>query len=371
MTGLAQWMSGIFSRGDAGIAVPAMDGVLKPNTGLEHAERIAAFADIDDVAPAEEGLFVSAGSSLYKLLLKLGQGKAEPVANFDGDIGFVTGLGENGLAVGVLGQGIHVGTPGKFASIELPDELSACMTAAAMMPSGELAISVGSTRNGAREWKRDLMERGKSGLVFMLNLETGEHRRVADGLAYPHGIALHKDGRLLVTEAWRHRVIALDAAAGGSTETLLDDLPAYPARLAPALDGGYWLALFAPRRQLFEFVLREHGFRRDMMESVPPDEWVAPALGASGHYDHPLQQGSVRQMGLLKPWAPSSSYGLVVKCDERMRPLKSWHSRADGHMHGVTAVVETDLGVYAASKGADAVLMLQSVREPVQNGRQN
>ncbi len=371
MVGFAQWIGGVFSRGDAGVAVPAMDGVLKPNTGLENAERIAALAGIDDVAPADDGLFVSAGTSLYKVPLRPGPGKAQQVAGFDADIGFVARIGENGLAVGLPGQGVLVGAPGKFASIALPDEWSACMTAATIMPSGELAICVGSTRNGAGEWKRDLMEHGRSGCVFVLDPETGKHRMVADGLAYPNGIAIHKDGRLMVTEAWRHRVVAISPSGGTSMETLLDDLPAYPARLTPALDGGYWLALFAPRRQLFEFVLREDGFRRDMMASVPSDEWVAPALGASDHYDHPLQQGSVRQMGALKPWAPSSSYGLVVKCDEAIRPLKSWHSRADGHVHGITAVVETDLGVFAASKGAGALLKLPSAEQPDQKGRRN
>ena len=39
---------------------------------------------------------------------------------------------------------------------------------------------------------------------------------------------------------------------------VLADLPAYPGGSALAGDG-YWLALFAPRSQLVEFVLREPG----------------------------------------------------------------------------------------------------------------
>ena len=38
---------------------------------------------------------------------------------------------------------------------------------------------------------------------------------------------------------------------------MLDELPGYPARLSPAQDGGFWLAVFAGRTQLIEFVLRE------------------------------------------------------------------------------------------------------------------
>ena len=53
--------------------------------------------------------------------------------------------------------------------------------------------------------------------------------------------------------------------------------PAYPGRIAPAADG-YWLALFAPRSQLVEFVLREPAYRKRMMAEVPQPFWIAPTL---------------------------------------------------------------------------------------------
>ena len=45
-------------------------------------------------------------------------------------------------------------------------------------------------------------------------------------------------------------------------------------------------------------------------------------------------------MGIHKPWAPSRSYGLVVRLDAAMRPVASFHSRANGHRHGVTSAIE-------------------------------
>jgi hypothetical protein len=47
------------------------------------------------------------------------------------------------------------------------------------------------------------------------------------------------------------------------------DLPGYPARISPAQAGGSWLAVFAPRRQIVEFVLREPAYRKRMLQEVP------------------------------------------------------------------------------------------------------
>ena len=362
MGSLVSWANSVFSRGDAGISVPAMDGVLKPNMALDGAEQVSRLPEIDDLAFVEGSIVASAGNALHVVPANSGRKKAGFVASFESEIGFVTALGDGGLAVGVLGQGVQTGVPGGFRKIGLAPDVAGCMTAAAALPDGRLAICIGSRSNSAADWKRDLMEHGQSGQVLLLDVRSGKQQLVADGLAYPYGIAVQTDGRLIVSESWRHRVIALDTRGSRPPEVLLDDLPAYPARLTPASDGGFWLALFAPRRQLFEFVLREDGFRQDMMANVPLGEWVGPSLAAWSRYDHPLQQGSVRQMGLLKPWAPSSSYGLVVKCDSAMRPVKSWHSRADGRMHGVTAVCEAGGNVFAAAKGPGILLSLSSPR---------
>jgi len=117
-----------------------------------------------------------------------------------------------------------------------------------------------------------------------------------------------------------------------------------------------WLSIFAPRSQLIEFVLREPAYRRRMMAEINPDYWIAPALANSRSFLEPLQGGGVKQMGVLKPWAPSRSYGLVVKLDAAWQPVLSLHSRADGTRHGTTSVLEMEGNLYIASKGGDAIL---------------
>ena len=59
---------------------------------------------------------------------------------------------------------------------------------------------------------------------------------------------------------------------------VLDNLPVYPSRLAPASSGGFWLTAFAARTQLVEFVLRENAYRRRMMAEIDPEYWIAPKL---------------------------------------------------------------------------------------------
>jgi hypothetical protein len=66
----------------------------------------------------------------------------------------------------------------------------------------------------------------------------------------------------------------------------------------------------------------------------------------------------VRSMGVHKPWAPTRSYGLVVRLDARWQPVSSAHSRAGGQRHGVTGLVEHGGRLLAASQGGDVVVVL-------------
>ena len=96
-----------------------------------------------------------------------------------------------------------------------------------------------------------------------------------------------------------------------------------------------------------------------MMADVEPDAWVAPTLRSGRAIDSPLQAGAVRQMGILKPWAPSLSCGLVLSCDPAMTPRRSWHSRTDGTRHGVTSACDHAGALFAAAKGADTLVRVE------------
>src|ERR1700737_1530911 len=69
--------------------------------------------------------------------------------------------------------------------------------------------------------------------------------------------------------------------AGGEARVLSKNFSGYPSRIVRGAGGHYWLAFFALRTQLTEFVLREHAFRARMMANFPPHLWVGPTLGGA------------------------------------------------------------------------------------------
>jgi hypothetical protein len=103
-------------------------------------------------------------------------------------------------------------------------------------------------------------------------------------------------------------------------------------------------------------VLAEDRYREDMIAEVEREYWIAPTLSSGRVFLEPLQCGSVRTMGIHKPWSPSRSYGLLVRLDAELRPVASWHSRAGGRRHGVTSALALPGRVLVAAKGGDAIL---------------
>ena len=236
----------------------------------------------------------------------------------------------------------------------------ACPTAALFLGPHTLLIANGAAELPAGDWKRDLMRRGSSGSVTRIDLMGDAPDAVlAEQLAFPCGLARGGDGTaILVSEAWRHRVVAVRVDRPGPPREILGDLPAYPGQLSAAADGEIWMALFAPRNQLVEFVLREPAYRQRMVETIDPAYWIAPSLASGMSYLEPIQGGTRKKLNIMKPWAPTWSYGLVVRCDAAAQPLASFHSRADGHVHGVTSVCEWGGRLLAAAKGSGVIVEL-------------
>ena len=137
----------------------------------------------------------------------------------------------------------------------------ACITALAPASDGALLVANGSAKNGPAAWKRDLMEKNASGSVWRIDPRNGAYTRLAGDLAYPYGL-LEDAGSIVVSESWRSALTRISPGGDGRKEPALENLPAYPSRLSRADDKTIWLALFAPRSQLVEFVLSEDRYRR-------------------------------------------------------------------------------------------------------------
>ncbi|BCG79577.1 hypothetical protein [Mesorhizobium sp. 113-3-3] len=332
-------------RGKA-VTIPPLDGAFRPNTRLDDAPAFAELIEPDNLLVFGDRLLTTSGNAVYSLAAG-----SEPkvIETFPSPIAALA-LSPSGELTVALESGKML-ISGK--EVSLPADVG-CITALSYAEDGTLWLANGSAEHAPSQWAADLMKKGASGSLWKRDPAGGEFRKMAGDLAFPYG--LHPVGRdVLVSESWRHQLIRFDGATG-SRSTVLTHLPGYPARLAPSGDGGAWLALFAPRNRLIEFVLQETHYRQDMIDQVPPAYWIAPALASNRSYLEPLQCGGIRTMGIHKPWSPSRSYGLVVRLDAKMQPQFSLHSRANGTRHGICSVVEKDGRLFIASKGGDCVL---------------
>ena len=260
---------------------------------------------------------------------------------------------------GVVAAGLETGGIQLFSGKAAEFEGFNCPVALAFGSDGALYVCNGSDAVPPSGWKTDLMSKRARGSLWRIDRQSGERQCLATDLAFPYGVAVDESkGRLLVSESWRHRIVAIPLS-GGVAEPLLTKLPGYPARLAPR-PGGYVMSLFAPRNRLIEFVLLEDDYRADMMREIEDGFWIAPSLSPSRSFLEPLQNGGVRVMGIHKPWSPTRSYGLVVGLDDKLQPVSSFHSRANGARHGVTSAIAVGDEIIAATKGGNVVLRLKA-----------
>lgn len=323
-------------RGKA-VTIPPLDGAFRPNTALDDAPVFAQMPAPDNLVFWQGQVVASSGPNL------IAPG-GEVVQRFGADVSALAVSPGGDLAVGLADGSLSVGG----VSVSLPDGVR-CITALAFGPDGRLWLANGSASLPPGQWATDLMLKNASGSVWVSD---GGWQKVAGGLGWPYGLLPDAVG-VIVSESWRHRLLRL---GDSKPQPVLESLPGYPARLTPAAGGGAWLALFAPRNRLIEFVLQETRYRLAMMAEVPPEFWIAPALASGRSFLEPLQCGGIRMLGVHKAWSPTRSYGLVVRLGADMAPLFSLHSRANGTRHGVTSVLEHRGQVHIASKGGDCIL---------------
>ena len=352
---IKQWTERMLGRGDAAISVPVLDGALKSNRLVEDAEVVAELDAPEDLASDGTSLFVADGTRV----LRVDGAEAPTVAHtFERTVSALACLPGGGIAVALGGREVRVvGGPHDGRRFDSVGGLRLnAVNALAGTANGRLLASDGSQTNAPERWKHDVMELGRSGRLLEFDLADGSARECAAGLAYAFGVAALGDDAAWVCESWRHRIVQVGGAQAG--RAVVDGLPGYPSRIAPAAGGGWWLTCFTLRTQLVEFVLREPAFRKRMLKEIDPRYWIAPALTSGNTYLEPMQGAHLKTMGVVKPWAPPRSYGLVIRLDDQGLIRYSLHSRFDGKHHGIVAGVERDGWLYLLCKGRRRLLRL-------------
>ena len=349
---IREFANRVMGRGDATITVPSFDGALKPNQKLEQAETIFECAAPEDLATDGTNLFLADGARL----LRLDGGAGSEIRSFDRPISALACMRDGGLAVALGGREVRLyAEPSAAKPRAVFSNGLNCVNALAPGPEDSLIATDGSEKRGVDEWATDLLERGRSGRVLVLDPANGSVKAIASGLRFAFGACALGNG-MLVSESWRHRLISV--APGRSTTVVCPHLPVYPSRLSPAAAGGFWLTAFVARSLLVEFVLREPAYRRRMMAEIEPTYWIAPRLRSGQSFKEPMQGAHIKTMGVIKPWAPPRSYGLVIRLSADGAPLYSLHSRADGMNHGVVSAIEAGGDLVMIAKGPGRILRL-------------
>jgi hypothetical protein len=358
ITAIKQWSDRLLGRGEASITVPVFDGALKSNTWVEDAAVLAQLDAPADLASDGVSVFVADGNKVWQH-----DGASTPwapreVACVDAAISAIACVPGGGLALALAGREVRIiGGPHDGLAFTAADGRALnSVNALGFGADGKLLASDGSTTQPPERWKHDLMALGHSGRLIEFDLAKNQARERASGLGYAFGTCAAGDGAW-VCESWRHRVLRV-GAPGTAPVPVIDNLPGYPSRITPAAGGGYWLTCFALRTQLVEFVLREPAFRKRMLQEVDPAYWIAPALNSGNTFLEPMQGAHLKMMGVVKPWAPPRSYGLVIRLDDQGLIRYSLHSRFDGQHHGVVAAVECAGQLYLLAQGRKRLLRL-------------
>ncbi len=349
---LREFAHRFLGRGEGAITVPPFDGALKPNQALEHAEIIATVPTAEDLATDGTTLYVADGNAV----LRLDGESFVSVRQFDQMLTAMCVLPDGRLAVALAGREVRVFAPGDSSEVVITGAGMTAVNALAPGRGGALLATDGSADLPYAEWGRDLLSRGRSGRLLSIDPASRKVEVVASGLRYAFGAAVAGDATV-VSESWRHRLIAI--GRDGEVKPVFDQLPVYPSRLTPAAGGGFWITAFTARTQLIEFVLREATYRCRMMAEIDPQFWIVPRLSAGHSFREPMQGAHLKTMGVIKPWAPPRSYGLVVRLGADYAPQYSLHSRVDGTNHGVVAAVQVADSLYVLAKGPGRLLRLK------------
>jgi hypothetical protein len=348
-------------------SIPPLDGGLTPNDALEAVTPAIGgpLDEPDDLLVDEAGdLYVSCGAQLLRFS-GADYRQRRVVASTGGQAGAIAAGADGSVLVCVAGVGlVRVGRDGSVDTLTdtAEDGLPIhCPTAVTVAGDGALYLTDGSTRHHGDDWVRDLMEQNALGRLLRYDPGTGRTEVLAEGLRYPSGVTLTPaQDALIVCQAWAHRISRFPLSRPGSPQVLRTNLPGYPGRISPAPGGGYWLAMFALRTQLVEFVLTQRDYVAEMMRTIEPDYWIRPALRSLNSGLEPLQGGQIRKLGVIKPWAPPRSYGLVVRLDEDGYVLSSLHSRGGGRHHGVTSARQHGDRLFVAARGGKRVLITEA-----------
>ncbi|MBO6718290.1 MAG: hypothetical protein JJ913_10075 [Rhizobiaceae bacterium] len=324
-----------------------LEGVMGPNGRLDDAEGMSVDAPQALCVAGDGGLLFSSGNEVRQL--SRWGAKAKKWAAFDSAVTAMCTSAGGLVAIGLRGGSVVVlGPDGKAASGWAETALQGHATDCAFASEDEIVAVHNGYVTDADFMSVAPWDDEARGQVISLSRD-GVPKVVADKLHCPMGIARDAAGNWLVSLFERAAIIDIEG------QTKQSGYPAYLGRIRRTAHG-YVLACLARRDPLIEFLKTEREFVAEMKSAIAPRHWISPRASSEFSHDLPIEAGSTRLYGEVKPWAPSFSYGLVIELDDKLMPVGSAHSRANGTRHAISDVIEWNGAVIAVSRSSGELL---------------
>lgn len=283
---------------------------------------LARVAAPDNLVWQDEHLLFSSGRDVL-VIDDIQATTAVPAAilRFDAAVTALAGASDGSLAVGLGDAGVRIvgGALDGACITTLGGQRLCCPTALGFATPDMLFVCQGSAAHVPQDWRRGLLAGSSDGSVWRLDLGRGDAVCLGAGLAFPNGLLLVEPGsRIVVSESGRQQLLLFDATRPGAARVLCEHLPGYPARLAPAADGGAWLAVYA--------------------RSAP---------GGGG----------------------ALAAGMAMRLNAALRPLNARYGAADGGWQGVGSCLEVRGDLLLACRESNALIVTDLPRRRSVSGR--
>jgi hypothetical protein len=333
-------------------APPAMtlEGTLGPNGRLDEAVGMGIEAPDALCVNSDGRLLVSSGGQV--LALGAWGDKPQIWAMFDAPVTALCASPGGLVAVGIAGGRLEVfdAAGHRVEGWALPGGRAASVVDCVFRSGDELLLVDCGYGPDASALTQATWDEESRGQVLSLG-RSGETRVVSSGMHCPMSVCLDEGGVALVSLLERASIVELDGAVRRA------GYPGYAGRLRRT-GAGYALTCLSRRDPLIEFLKTERAFIAEMKRTIEPRHWIAPRANPEFSHDFPIELGATRLFGEVKPWAPSFSYGLLIDLDEKLMPVGSAQSRANGRRHAISDVATWNGDRIAVSKASGELLNL-------------
>ncbi|XP_066339238.1 protein STRICTOSIDINE SYNTHASE-LIKE 10-like isoform X3 [Miscanthus floridulus] len=152
--------------------------------------------------------------------------------------------------------------------------------------TGAVYFTETSSRFQRREFLSIVISGDTTGRLLRYDPKSGEVEVLADGLAFPNGLAMSRDGtHLLMAETTTGRILRywLRPAAKAPAKEEVARLPWFPDNIRMSPRGGFWVGLHAKRGKLAEWCISYPWLRRVVLSlptrHVQRASWLLNRIG--------------------------------------------------------------------------------------------